>query len=662
MVGNGPSPSLTPRVPFFRRPECHAPVKGGENGKGVTVGVSGGILPRHGPGTVSGHLKCRGRTERGAAPRASGGSWPTGPAARGFRPRWGAGLIGPVPGVNRIPRHGHARQRGSEFRAMNTPTGHEPIGRAAASGQRQGGTLFTDGRIDILSKGCIVLFSLVSMLLATMTPTVPIGESANYMLATISLENRLSLYFTDADVAQAKVDFPEHYDFIDSCYHSERTWTAPDGRKHCYYFSVYSLLCIPAKHLLSGLGLNQSYAFAVTNVLLYVLALWVVYFYLRGDRKAVLLAIVLLACSPTLLYYFWPGSEICIFALLVISLVGFANHHHKMAALFVSIAGMMNVTVMAYGAMIIVDYFLRLRRGSPRDGKSEWPSAFKDNRGNTFLLALCFVPCLIPFLYNYAQFGVLTLAAPGVFRGAGYAGRFMAYLTDLNFGILPYFPVCLALLAAGVIYALCRRKFGWLILPAAFVLTMSAYCVNFHINCGMTGIHRYNAWAFALMVFALIGGVSALADRPRLKKCVYGLLMVSALLTAYTVWIVRTSPTGMIYTEMGPMAAAVLDRFPQWYAPQPATFISRVTHVDGGYVYDEPVIYFNEEGYARKMLVTPETAAWVFDQVDCGAADRAVLQAQVDKARRGSGFQYINLNATTRIVARGTDGGAAGGP
>jgi hypothetical protein len=545
---------------------------------------------------------------------------------------------------------------------MNMPAAHDPIPLAATSRPPRRWTFFTDGRIDFLSRACILFFTLVSFLLATLTPTQPIGESANYMLATISLENRLSLYFTDADVAQAKSDIPEHYDFINWCYHSDRMWTAPDGRKHCYYFSVYSLLCIPAKHLLFLLDLNQSYAFSVTNVLLYASALWVVYFHLRADRKIILLAILLLACSPTVLYYVWPAAEICIFSFLVISLVFLANHNHKMAALFVSIAGMMNAAIMAYGAMIIVDYFLRLPRRGPRDQRTEWPPAFKDHLGSTFLLALCFVPCLVPFLYNYANFGVLALAAPGVFRGSGYAGRFLAYLTDLNFGMLPYFPLALVLLFAGVIYALGRRKFGLLLLPAAFVLTVAAYCVNFHINCGMTGIHRYNAWAFALVVFALVRGLAGLADRPRLRRCAFALLALSAALTAYTVYIVLNSPTGLIYTEMGPVASRVLDRCPQWYAPLPSTFVSRVTHVDGGYVFDGPVIYYNDEGLARKILVTPDTAADVLDCVDCGPADHALLQAQVDKARSGIGFQYINLNPATRIVARAANAGSARGP
>ncbi len=516
--------------------------------------------------------------------------------------------------------------------------------------------ILTSERADILSKSFIVLFCLVFLLLATLTPTYPVGESANYMLATISLENRFSLYFSDADVAQAKNEFPEHYDYIRECYSSERTWTAPSGKKHCFYFSVYSFVCIPAKKLLALLGLRQSYAFAVTNVLLYACALGAVYRHLKADRKTVLLTILLLGCSPTVLYYFWPSAEICIFALLVISLVFFANHDHKLAALFVSIAGMMNVTIMAYGFMIIADYFMRVFSREQRAEKHDFLTIVRTSYKDVLLLALCFVPCLIPFIYNYLQFGVLTVSEPGLFRTTGYGGRYVAYLTDLNFGILPYYPLCLALFFAGMIHAACRKKFGLLLLPAAFLLTILAFCITRHINCGITGIHRYNAWVFPMMVFFLTTGTLAAIATPWARKGLYALLLLSALATAYIAYIVRTSPTGMIYTEMGPIASYVLDKAPRWYAPYPYTFISRVTHVDGGYTYHGPVIYYNEKGYARKILVTPETAAQVLQLVSCGEADYQLLKEQLDKARSGTGFQYINLDQNMRVAARGRAG------
>jgi hypothetical protein len=184
------------------------------------------------------------------------------------------------------------------------------------------------------------------------------------------------------------------------------------------------------------------------------------------------------------------------------------------------------------------------------------------------------------------------------------------------------------------------------------LLTITAYCINFHINCGITGIHRYNSWVFAMMMFFLTIEVPALINRTIVRKFLYSSLMLSAVLTVCIVCFIVTSANGMNYIEMGPIASYVLEKAPWLYRPYPYTFISKVTHVDGGYTYERPVIYYDEAGYARKILVTPETAAQVLDSVRCNETDLALLREKLKKAESGTGFQYIDLNASTKVVER----------
>ena len=53
-------------------------------------------------------------------------------------------------------------------------------------------------------------FSILLFLGAILMPSFPVGESDDYMLSTISLENRFSLFIFPSDIEQAKSDFPEH--------------------------------------------------------------------------------------------------------------------------------------------------------------------------------------------------------------------------------------------------------------------------------------------------------------------------------------------------------------------------------------------------------------------------------------------------------------------
>jgi hypothetical protein len=51
---------------------------------------------------------------------------------------------------------------------------------------------------------------------------------------------------------------------------------------------------------------------------------------------------------------------------------------------------------------------------------------------------------------------------------------------------------------------------------------------------------------------------------------------------------------------MSPLAKIILDKYPALYNPYPYTFVSRVDHVDGGYYYNQPVVYYNDNGYNKK--------------------------------------------------------------
>jgi hypothetical protein len=510
---------------------------------------------------------------------------------------------------------------------------------------------------DVGSKSIIYIFFFIFMLYVSLTPTAPTGESDDYMLSTISLENRFSLRMTETDVEQARTDFPEHYQYIKSSWDSGMThyFTIEEGEVYPWYMGTYSIACIPMKKLLDFMGLNQSYAFVITNVICYVIALLFVYFKLQTTRKNVFFTILLLVCSPTIFYFIWSSAEIFIFSLVVISLVYFCNGNHKLAGLFVSIAGTLNPTIMAYGAIIILDYFTKMYIESRTKGEKNIFNIVRSNIKDIILLIICFIPSLTTFIFNYITFGIFNLQNILGFARYDYVfQRFLTYLFDLNLGFLPYFTISFLLFFIMVIYGIYKKDRLSIMFPIAFLLTVLAYGVTWHINCGMSGIARYNAWSFPIFIFYLTTQASNLIERRSIKILFYSLLVCSCILSTSVVINLKKSDKEMHHTIFTPIATYVLDNYPSLYNPYKYTFISRTKHLDGAYIddLDKPVIYTDSNGNIRKILTSSKFADNISDYVYGDEKDMKKLKEKINKRENDKGNYYITIekNIYLRII------------
>jgi hypothetical protein len=515
----------------------------------------------------------------------------------------------------------------------------------------------------LLSVILIITFTIVFVLLAAMTPTAPMGESDDYMAAELALENHFSLQILESDVEEARMDFPEHYEYIKSSWEigGNRFFISQNGDRYPWYMGTYSLACIPVKLLLDFLGLNQSYAFALTNVFLFIGVLIFTYQRLRVSDRSLFLTILLLACSPIVLYYFWPSAEMFIFSFVVIALVHFVNGSYKLSALFISIVGTLNPTIMVLGVAIIIDYFIKLLKTSYQLDKKNILIIFKQNFIDIFKFGVCFLPFFITYIFNYTHFGIFNLQSSlGLVRSQYWLGRFSAYLFDLNFGFLPYYLIAFILFIGLLIYGIVFKKNTRSIAFAiGFFGTIGAYAITWHINCGMTGIARYNAWAAPILIFFLTTQLEKLFNTERVKKIIAILLIVSAVYTSLVVYIIRTSEHGMEYTYMSPIATWVLDNYPSLYNPYPFTFISRVLHQDGGYWGDwgnesierNPVIYSDENGYIRKiLLMAPIDIKKLESNIIGNENDLNKLEQKLKELEALKKYQYLDFDKEISLI------------
>jgi hypothetical protein len=487
---------------------------------------------------------------------------------------------------------------------------------------------------NTLSIILIGIFLIGMLCWVCINPTVPMGESDDYMIAAISLEKRLSLRITHEDVLQAAIDYPEHYNDIKVNEEAGAFFRGKDGGIYPWYFGTYSFLCIPVKKLLKLMHLSQSYAFVISNVIFYVIALLFVFYKLKADRKIVFIVILLLVCNPAVAYLRWPSAEVLLFSFVTMSAISLVNRDHFLSAIFASLAGSLNVTILFFGVCIILDYFLLLQK---RERSWNIIKICLNNIKNISLLACCFLPAIISLAFNYSISGHLVLQM-GSSRTEKWFGRFAAYIFDLNFGFLPYFTIPLLLFLVLFIFGIMKRDQLSMIFCASFVSVVLAYARHWHINCGMSGIARYNAWASPLLLIST--SVILLTYAGKLKNVLYILLIVSSFLTTK----LETSVINSRYTYFTPLAEKVLENFPGLYNPYPYTFISRIMHVDGGYsLPGKPIFFISGNKKVKKILVPRGTANQVMDSLyGEGAAD--IGKRLIDIERQNKEFSYININ------------------
>lgn len=503
---------------------------------------------------------------------------------------------------------------------------------------------------DIGSILAMIVFGIFLLWLVVRHPSWNSGESDDYVLASMAVQMTGSLEITEDVVAQAKIDFCNFADRIDGSWAgvqkgSTDLYIARDGKIYPWYGGGYSTFCLLFKAVLKFFGFNQSYAFMAANFFIYMTALLYVFFFLERERKTVFLIIFALICSPTFIYCIWASAEIFIFGFLVLSLVNYLNENYKRAAVYISVAGSMNSTVMVVGMVYILDYLWQMFAGVRTF--HDFCYTFKKNFAKILLFGICFVPSLTTYIYNLFHMGVLELQTTlGLAQTKGWLGRFLAYLFDLNLGFMVYYFVAFFLWITVFVFAFMKRERKIILLSAAFLGVVAAYSLTKHINCGMMGIARYSAWAAPIFLFASIPQYEICICSGAMKKAAAALSITSSAITVLTiVWFGRYNQLYCFgYT---PIADFILDKCPQLYNPYPYTFISRTNHIDGGYWGDEYKdinAYINKDGTIRKILITEESAPLVKQNL---VADSDVKQYIFDKIDHfdydKKQFYYLNL-------------------
>lgn len=492
--------------------------------------------------------------------------------------------------------------------------------------------------LELLTRVVIIIFATYLLISATIG-NVKYWEIDSYALPAISIQYRGSLIINQSDIEVAKKDFPTWYQEVTDydTLHSAKLIKLTEEDWLSYYFPTYSLISLPVKLVLQMLSLPQERAFIITNAILFIAALEIVRRKLKQPIQNKLLLILLLIISPAFIMVNYASAEVFILSLVIISLVHFSNKEYKRAALFVSIASMPNPTIMVYGMAIILDYFMNVLS---ENKKVKLLQLIKTKCKETFKFALCFLPCLVPFIFNYIYVKQGNLTSGGATL-IDYPERFFSYLFDTNLGYFAYFPILLLLFIGLFIVCMLRKQFRAVSYGIAFFGTVAAFSLMMHINCGMELSSRYVVWSFPIMAFFVTTVGLEVITRKVIGRVVVSVSVVVSLFILYY----NTHPY-YSYVEFNTITRQILNNYPQLYNPYSSLFNSRANHIDGGYNITTPVYYRDSENdYVRKILFlgTEEDKQKVMNEFKGNAESVAYLQKKLSKISNDGKYHYISI-------------------
>ncbi|GAP12851.1 hypothetical protein LARV_00591 [Longilinea arvoryzae] len=467
----------------------------------------------------------------------------------------------------------------------------------------------------------LIAFSIGCILYISRQKPVLTGDAREYYLTAESFANHLSPDLRSEDIEAARTSFER--DFQEAL--SDQPFgyfPSNTGELYSYHFWLYSFTTLPAQMLLRWTGADRLSAFAWTNVLFYLAALWSIAGFFRGSRAQKLTFLGLSAFNPAFFYLSWTHPEAWSFALVTISLVCFSRRNWTAATVFAALAATQNPPLIFLAGFFILIHLWEMRRN------------FRLRKAIGVCLAGA--PAVTPMLFYYLHFGT-----PNLILRTGMADPRLASLTrladlylDLNMGMLPYIPVALCTVFVLLIITLQRRKISPALGLAPVLLAMSLACLQTaNWNHGAAGLNRYAVWHLPLIFYLF-------SDWLPMRRPTGRGLAAAAVLTQ-AVLLLAMGPVS--YMNFSPLARWVVEQDPALYNPDPEVFAERSLGRElycktclKGY---QPYLFIDSQGNVRKILADESHLEHLAQE----KPEFTIQGKIVLPARSGAGMLYVNL-------------------
>ena len=389
-----------------------------------------------------------------------------------------------------------------------------------------------------------------------------------------------------------------------------------DGRRDFLHFWFYPLLVAPAAWLADLIGAAPTYPFALVNLALLGLALWVAL-----PRVGPWTALLMFA-SPIVWWVDKAHTEAFTFSLLTIAFVTWRDRPWW-AIVAAAAASTQNppIGVLAVGmglAAIVAD-----------------PARLRDRRFIAGSVAGAVLASLHP-LYTYTRHGVLSLLLSATREGLPTPAELLAVPVDLQMGLLPNFPafgVAVVMAIIGLAVARPRRLWTFesgLAATAALVLLYS-FAQTANVHHGATpSLSRYGLWLIPVAIPLLAAAHEDLGRR--WQATLRGLAVTSALVCLFVfnprIDQYRYAPT--LWADI------VWSHHPGWNNPLPEIFAGvNLQH-------ETPWTPVATPGCEKVLLGAAATGAWPIPCFPAEAPKACTAGGALCYANRsGQGYQFV---------------------
>ncbi|MCC8162839.1 MAG: hypothetical protein LIO86_06670 [Lachnospiraceae bacterium] len=507
--------------------------------------------------------------------------------------------------------------------------------------------------------GLVILMFVVASLfyLCSIESDVVYGDGKEYILQTVSFQNHFSFGITESDLEDAQEEFFLLADDLESEYYGQHMHSYGNARYSNHYGSYSAFVAFVKWAISDRLGLYPVRAFHIANLLLWLSALLVIWFFLKADRNKKFWLVVLSSVNPAFFYLSWTHSEIYIYSFVVIGLVFFYNKQFGRSIWFLSIAAMQNLGVLPFAMMVglyyISEQVIAYVTVTEQSEKFSLIAFWRKDGLKIIGHGLFYIPGLIPIISTYVRFGSFSLVADVATESQYLIHKAADYLFDLNLGVFPYEPLILFAFFV-IIFVGIKKDTRMALTHLAGVGGMLFIISNQRqINCGMQYIMRYNVWIIPVLIFYVVMAWNVVF---RNRKNFLLLIEIGETLLTGFVIIYLYSWSGWSvdgnHLEFSPFAKALMSVAPEYYNPSHGIFYSRALHEEV-YNASEPVVYYDSNGYAKKILLSKEAADKFYsdesDLVLLDASGKAIEKAALTNILTidEGDFKYINLSTTT---------------
>ena len=497
--------------------------------------------------------------------------------------------------------------------------------------------------IEINRAVIIFLFSffIVCLLyLSTRASTIH-GDGAEYILQMISFERSFSFGVTKEDVLQAKEEFKDKAEFLESYYNS--TGHQYKNAKYFNHNGFYSMLAIPMIKLVTVIGKNPIKGFYILNLLMFMTALLAILLFLNIEIAKKSALILLLAVNPVFFYLDWIHTEVFLYTFVVISLVFYYNNNYIMSILFINIAATQNLAILPLALAVEIHFLINMFNEYKFRHSVFSISLFLKNNYKKILLSFCcYFVGVMPMLSTYLKFQTLNLVADVARENKYLVQKCFGYLFDLNLGIFPYEPIILLTFMVMIFWGIQKLSLNSVVNLIGITGIFYIISNQIQINCGMQNIMRYNVWIIPIMIFYVIINWEIIwKDSRYLISC----SLAQAFYTTCIITYIILGSGGFDYKEFAPWTKLIMNNYPCLYNPVHGIFYTRASGMEM-YYSDEPIAFRSQDGVIRKILLSKSaelafySGKWKLRNNEGRLMDKAILDKVIVD---GGDFSYVNI-------------------